>query len=91
MSTARRVAERFKAATRLKFYLRPGDEDVMLDLSELNDSNKPVSLADFIRDNASQDVATPQAEEIAALRKLRPGQEAYVGIGGGAVKVKRVH
>jgi hypothetical protein len=87
MSIVQRVVKRFRTA---KSLVKPGDDKIMLDLSDLTDDDTPCSLAEFIKDNEKPGVARPDAQEMAELRHLRPGQEAHLSIGGGAVLVKRV-
>ena len=63
------------------------DKTIMLDLFDLTGDHTPVSLADLLKDN--QESPLPD-EELEALRKLHVGQKTHLGIGGGAVEIKRV-
>lgn len=69
---------------------QPSDKRILLDLSDLSGDETPVSLADFIRTNSEPDVTPLDLDDVRALRRLRPGETLHLGIGGGAVTVKRV-
>lgn len=60
---------------------------VILDVSDLSGDPTPVSLADFLDTN--QEVPLPDGE-VSALRRLRVGEKAHLGVGGGHVVVRRV-
>lgn len=61
------------------------DERIMLDVSDLTGDKAPASLAGLLADNEE---LPPQ--EVEALRRLRVGESARLGIGGGYVTVTRI-
>jgi hypothetical protein len=63
------------------------DDKIFLDLSNLSGDPSPCTLAAFLEENAE---APPSAEEVQALRTLPLGGTTYIGIGGGAVLIRRL-
>lgn len=61
---------------------------ILLDLSDLTGDATPVSLEQLVADNAECPLSL---RDVAALAELAIGETAHVGIGGGAVLVRRVH
>lgn len=57
---------------------------VLLDLSDLTGSPTPVLLEDFLAENPDLDPG-----EVLELQGLEEGQAVHLGIGGGAVLVRR--
>lgn len=86
MDLARKVADRWLTAS----LVRPGDERIFLDISDLSGEKDPISLKEFIEVNEGEDVEPPDPREIQTLRHLQPGASAHLSIGGGHVTIKRV-
>lgn len=61
--------------------------DILLDTSDLSGDSTPISLEDFIEINEESPLSS---EEVDALRALKVGESAHLGIGGGSVAITRV-
>jgi hypothetical protein len=65
------------------------DRNIYLDLSDLSGDSTPVSLAEFIAVNSAPGVTPLERGDIAVLRRLKVGEHATLGIGGGRIDVWR--